>query len=171
MQPVKWIATLIALTGCRVAIDEPASYSTKQACKKLDLEVCNAAEGRSDYHFIWEKILSTNCVGSGCHEAGSTDKNAEKIRFDDFDLAYSTIFGVDSRIRTDLKIIEPGNPNASYMLFLMQAVPADQFEPASGLPITDPPEDVGFMPRSNGALCCQKLDAVKEWVTNGALKD
>lgn len=159
-------ASALALgAGCRVALDEPKSRSSVEACKVLDLEVCNAARGKSDYTFVYDKILSKNCTGSSCHQADSSDPMAALLPFDDKELAYASLVGAPSRIEQELLIVAPGKPRESYMLYLMQTITEDEFD----LPVNEPPDEVGFMPRSNSALCCQKLQAVEDWVSAGAM--
>ncbi|MCX5744093.1 MAG: hypothetical protein NT062_16515 [Proteobacteria bacterium] len=163
------LGVVFSSSGCRVVLEDPQSRVVQEACKDLTVQVCVDAADHADFTFIHEKILKPNCSSGSCHQSTSNDTKAAKLRFEDYDNAYADLVHVPSRVRTDLEIVVPGEPDKSYLLFLMHAVAAADF--VSDLPIADPPESVGFMPRNNSVLCCQKLGAVERWVANGAPKD
>ena len=72
--------------------------------------------------------------------------------------------GVQSTFSPNHKLVVPGNPEASYLFFLMRGLPPDAVTD-----FVEPPSDIGYMPQGNETLCCQKLDAVERWIRAGAL--
>ncbi|MBA3538689.1 MAG: hypothetical protein H0T79_03610 [Deltaproteobacteria bacterium] len=164
--------TLVGGTACRLDLDTPLTYKDV-TCEPLDVPVCRDATEHSDFTWIHANVLAKNCNGTACHVDGGTNKDAARLKFDDKALAYNTLVDpgdgpIMSQIQTDLPLIAKGEPERSYMLFLMKAVPRSEFVPSD---IPEPPKEAGYMPRGNGILCCQKLDAVERWVAAGANND
>ena len=59
-----------------------------------------------------------------------------------------------------------GDPNKSYLMVMLRGVTPAEFDP----PLDEPPRSVGYMPQNAGGvvMCCQKLDAIKQWIMEGA---
>ena len=73
--------------------------------------------------------------------------------------------GTDSNLQPGKKRVVAGDPASSYLFFIVHGLDGNQGT------FTNPPSNVGFMPMSNSALCCQKIDALERWITAGALND
>jgi hypothetical protein len=83
-------------------------------------------------------------------------------------MAYSHLVNFDSILTPGYKLVVPGQPNASYVLVMLGKIqPQDATPPAPPIPV-----NIGLMPQNAGVLlCCQKLDAVEQWIANGALNN
>lgn len=155
-------------TGCRIDLDRREEV---RLCEPSDrIPVCLEAEGHADFEWIQANIFSTNCSGDVCHSPGDNGEPPSGKLDLSAGRAYETLLGSDglgvmSAHDEEHKLVEPGNPNASYLVYIMKGVLADADEPA----FTPPPDSVGFMPMSNNTLCCQKIDAIIRWIEAGAL--
>jgi hypothetical protein len=171
----------LVLGGCRVGLE--ATYEPP-ACVTSMKPVCTGAENYQDFASITENILNRNCTGSSCHEKGGSAPKAQRLVFDQGPLvAYQTMVnnpdhtqphvGSDGQVFSDIEVgediplVAPGEPDMSYLLYAMHAVPQNEF----GFTVAGKPPQVGFMPYNSGTLCCQKLDAVQRWIAAGAHND
>lgn len=146
-------------------------------CNPGQSNVCMQGDQQTGDYFTWLKanMFSTNCSTDDCHGA-TTNGQAPGGRFlltDD--MAYMNLLGkgeadmgpaplVASVEDPNHKLVTPGNPSASYLLFILKGIRADEGTP----PFQEPGESVGYMPQSNSTLCCQKLDVVRRWIEAGA---
>jgi hypothetical protein len=127
---------------------------------------CLEADGYQNLANIETKIFKTSCVFSGCHNGGATDAGRMNLKET---FAHASIVGVDSEVELGRKIVEPGNPAASYLLLMLgEIAPADADPPAG-----PPPGSIGLMPQNAGGmlLCSQKRGAIVRWIEAGALDD
>jgi len=172
---------LACVAGCKYDLqhgEKPIDGGTldPRGCKLSTASICEAA-GRdmpSDFAWLQANMFSTNCSGSDCHGApqGSTPPSGGISLASGF--AYKALLGkeaadtgpaplVVSDYDPDHNLVEPGNPEASYLLYILHGLGPEHA--AGFLP---PPDDVGFMPQNNATLCCQKLDVVERWIRAGA---
>jgi len=100
---------------------------------------------------IQTSIFNTNCALSGCHVGGSA------VLPGSMDLrsgqAFSNIVGVASEQRPALNRVEPGDPDASYLVRKIEGGP-----------------DVmgSRMPSGRPNLSAAQIDLVREWIADGA---
>ena len=161
---------VLALAGCRVSIDTPVSDAevVGRGCSIGQSTSCVGSVGKQDFTWIWQNILSNNCLGSSCHQAGATGK-AKETPYDDKVKAYTSLVNLPSHVNPDPSVIlvVPGQPAKSYLRVMLGDLKASEFSP----PTTPPPSDVGLMPQAGSSLCCQKLDAIDAWIMAGAPND
>jgi hypothetical protein len=178
------LAAVLAMS-CRYDLD---TYDQPSACAvRDDIAVCAEAAMHSDFRWLQDNLFSTNCSGDACHNPFKNGRppTGKIVLVEDLakgTTAYETLLGADrtgapSDIEAGRKLVDPGNPNNSYLMFLLRGVPA----PPSSQPLlvdapearqfNEPPESVGYMPKDNNTLCCQKLDAVRRWIAAGAPND
>jgi hypothetical protein len=153
--------------GCKIDLDKADvdASTTGRTCKVGTSAGCVQAEQHSDLTWIKQNIFMANCFGSSCH-TGATASG----KLDLTDDPYMTLLGpsgtgVASNLSPSHKRVVPGDPSMSYLFFLIHGLDGDLgiFE--------EPPKTVGYMPMSNAAICCQKIDAVKRWIEAGAMND
>jgi hypothetical protein len=175
---VALLSALLVL-GCRIDLDKNESMLGRQ-CIESDVAVCQEAESHSDFEWIQKNIFSSNCSGKDCHgyvQDGTPD--GKFVLTGELDpvsdpegvmAAYRTIMGanregVTSMVDDTRTIVVAGKAEQSYLYFIMRGINPEQGEP----PFSEPPDDVGYMPRRAKPLCCQKLDAIGRWIEAGAL--
>jgi hypothetical protein len=157
--------------GCRIDLDhnEQGDDMTGRSCKMSTATVCKEAETHSDFEWIESKIFVANCFGSSCHSDATSSGNRDLSKGH----AYATLMGpsgdgnVIANLDPNHRLVVPGEPENSYLFFLLKGVKATDSSP----PHAEPPSDVGYMPMSNATLCCQKIDAIERWITAGAMND
>ena len=93
---------------------------------------------------IQENILNKSCAFSGCHSAGSVNPNLS-------DNAFQNI--VNKQSSTGTNYITPNDPANSYLL--------QKVIGASGI-------NGSRMPLNNSALSQENIDAITEWINDGA---
>jgi len=168
------LALVLGASACKYDLDKGEE---KKFCKvSTSAAVCKEAEDMnvSDFAWLQTNMFSTNCSGKDCHGApmNGVDPAGRLILAEGY--AYKTLMGsdpgtapplVDSELTGRHKLVQPFEPEASYLFFMLKGIAAE-----NGLPRFEaPPEDVGYMPQSNNTLCCQKLEAVRRWIEAGAL--
>ena len=96
---------------------------------------------------ISEQIFALKCVG--CHGGGSPSANMSL----ESGVVAAEIINVASSQRSDLKRIDPGNPDDSYLLIKLRA-----------------DEDMVSqqMPLGGGALSDEQIEMVRKWIAGGA---
>ena len=100
---------------------------------------------------IQTNILNTNCALSGCHNGtGSSLPGSMDLRQG---VAFSSIVGADSEQRPALNRVEPGDPDASYLVRKIQGGPD----------ITG-----ARMPFGRANLTQAEIDVIREWISSGA---
>jgi hypothetical protein len=75
--------------------------------------------------------------------------------------------GVLSDVDKMHNLVVPGEPNKSYLFFMIRGVEASDGAP----PFSTPPATIGYMPSKSSVLCCQKIDAIERWILAGAPND
>jgi hypothetical protein len=173
------LAAALGAGACKIDLDKAIpDAGSMRACKVSQATVCQTAEAeqRSDFAWLQQNMFSTNCSGDDCHGEGvGGQPPGGKLVFAT-GFAYKSLLGkeptdpgpaplVATEFDPNHKLVEPGVPNASYMLFLLRHYRTTDASPA----FVEPPDDIGYMPQSNSTLCCQKLDAVERWIAAGAL--
>lgn len=163
-------AALLASAGCRIDLDHGEEA---RRCKTTNaagdpIPVCDEAESHSDFAWIESKILSANCFGSSCHgSATATGKLDLSVGHAYATLMGATGAGVLSDVDKVHNLVVPGEPNKSYLFFMIRGVEATDGSP----PFSTPPSTIGYMPSKSSVLCCQKIDAIERWILAGALND
>jgi hypothetical protein len=173
------LAAVLAM-GCRIDLDD---REVSRACKvRDDISVCREAADHSDFTWIQDNILSSNCAGKQCHglpEGAQTEPDGKIVLAKG--MAYAALLGpngtgAESDLEPGRLLVVPtgamdpehpeikGRPDQSYLFFLMRGVLASEGAP----PFAEPPDDIGYMPMDNNTLCCQKIDAVRRWIEAGA---
>jgi hypothetical protein len=111
---------------------------------------CQEATTRSDFEFVQESILSASCsLSTSCH-AGPAPAGGLSLVDGDSEAA---LIAVGSTLEPDFNLVEPGDPDASYLLMILGREPLP-----AGVVITNP------MPQANPPLCDEKIEAVARWV-------
>lgn len=162
-------AALLASAGCRIDLDHgDTDTMSGRSCKVSTAAVCQEAVMHSDFSWIESKIFAANCFGSSCH-TGTTASGKRDLTVGN---SYATLMGptgagVMASIDTSRTLVVPGRPEQSYLFFLIRGIEAAAGDP----PFTAPPASIGYMPMSNALLCCQKIDAIEQWILAGAMND
>ena len=166
MRAVLLVALLAG--GCRYDLDhhEADASVSGRSCKMATVAVCQEADSHSDFTWIKDKIFAANCFGASCH-TGTTASGKLDLTDDPYLALMGTGAGVMSNLDPAHQRIVPGDPANSYLFFILKGTEASSGTPA----FAEPPANVGYMPMSNGTLCCQKIDAIDRWITAGAVAD
>jgi hypothetical protein len=159
-------AALLA-TGCRYDLDEPTidANVTGRSCKVTTSASCQEAESHSDLTWIKTKVFAANCFGSSCHTG-----TAASGEIDLTDDPYTSLMGatgtggVKANLDPAHDRVVAGDPKQSYLFFIIRGVKAEEGSP----PFVEPSDEIGYMPMSTTPLCCQKIDAIERWITQGA---
>src|SRR5262245_20530756 len=122
MRAALFLAVLAtAATGCRLDLD---SREAETFCKiREDIPVCAEAASHSDFQWIEDNILKTNCGGKSCHFDDKGGKPEGKVVFAP-GMSYAALLGpdgmgADSDLAPGRKLVEPGSPKGSYLYFLL----------------------------------------------------
>jgi len=180
------VLPLLTLVACKIDLDEAPQQQmtvedggTGRACRvSTSAPSCLQAEAEmhSDFAWLQQNMFSTNCSGDKCHGNPTNGTEPTGVLRLGTGFAYKTLLGKEptdpgppplvTSGQSDIhRLVEPGNPKASYLLFIMKGFPGEEGTP----PFPEPDPDVGYMPQKNNTLCCQKLDAVERWIAAGAL--
>ena len=107
-------------------------------------------EGQSHGSYAWRrsaKYFAVSCAFSGCHSGG--DPAAGLSLEGDF---AARIVGVASEQRSDLKLVDPGNPNKSYLLIKVRG---DDEIISQRMPPGNP-------------LSAEQVEIIRAWIASGA---
>jgi hypothetical protein len=166
----------LLVSGCKIDLDHRTQETTGadaapmgRICTVSTASVCTTdAPNHSDFTWIQNKIFTNNCGSESCH--GSVTASGKL----DLSLSHSYValmgadgLGVQSKIDTSRKLVVPGNPNASYLFIILRAIGLSYAEP----PASPPPSNVGWMPMISDPLCCEKMDVIGSWITQGAMNN
>jgi len=132
-------AAVFALTAC-------SDHITTSTDMMFDREPPPVEEVVT-FSFVQENVLDVSCALSGCHAGGTFPELAAGR-------SYDNIVGVSSS--EGLKLIEPGDPDSSYLFIKITEGPG-----ISGQP----------MPYGGAPLPDATIDAVRKWIADGALND
>ncbi len=94
------------------------------------------------------EIFTPRCAFSGCHGGGSPAEDMSLAA----DVIAANIIDVNSNQQSDLKRVDPGNPDGSYLL---KKVIGDDIVGSQ-------------MPLSGGALSQEEIDRISAWIQDGA---
>jgi methionine-rich copper-binding protein CopC len=103
----------------------------------------------ADFQSIQDNVFTPICTK--CHIGLSAPEGLQL----DADHAYNMLVGVPSVEQSSLLRVDPGNPDASYLVH--------KIEGASGI-------DGGQMPLGETPLPQATIDAIRQWITHGAQK-
>lgn len=140
----------------------PADGSAPSMSSPINYKDCSYADDPESLNLLgagvtWKgrvsKIIEANC--SGCHGGTSPPEDLD-LRGDE---AYAKLMG-ESKQKPGMKLVEPGNPDASYLW----------------LKLTDHEDITGYpMPYNpltgEGKLREGELGDIQTWLVNGAIKD
>ncbi|MCY4604041.1 MAG: hypothetical protein OXE49_07400 [Gemmatimonadetes bacterium] len=93
------------------------------------------------------EVFAVSCAFSGCHSGG--EPAADLSLEGDF---AARIVGVDSGQRPDFKLVDPGNPNKSYLLIKVRGddeIISQQMPPGNPLP-------------------AEQVEIIRAWIASGA---
>lgn len=98
---------------------------------------------------LQENVFSTNCALSGCHAGPSPQQGLDLSA----GATHDNVVNVASTERPEVDRVEPGNPDASYLVH--------KIEGRSSI--------VGErMPLGREPLSQEQIDVIREWIANGA---
>ncbi len=161
------LAAVLLFAGCQIDLDSSSSKPKQATCTVNTVsQSCIDAANASDFTFVKTKIFDANCFGSACHEATGSAKLKFSKDVSQSD-AYANLMNYKSTVDPNYMVVVPGDPMASYMMLMVQKIPPAQMTP----PAADPPKNIGYMPQANPVLCCQKQDAIQNWIAAGAMND
>lgn len=104
----------------------------------------------ANFNSIQAKLFDTTCAVSGCHEGSGAPHGLQLSAGD----SYGLLVGVPSGEVPGLNRIEPFDPDNSYLIQKLEGTAA-----------------VGArMPRGGAALAQADIDAIRLWISNGALQ-
>jgi len=158
---------LVALSGCRIALEDTVEFSSR-TCAVSTATTCADALTHSDLKWIEDNVFN-KCTFSGCHNGAATDAGRMDLSPGK---SHATLVNVDSEIASGdmltgkAKLVTPMEPAKSYLLVMMRQLTPEQHDP----PLSAPPASIGYMPQNAGGVvtCCQKLDALTQWIEDGA---
>lgn len=106
----------------------------------------------SAFDEIQATIFTPSCALSGCHAGANAQQQMDLSE----GRSYGSIVGVPSRERPDLLRVDPGDPDASYLLMKIEGAP--------GI--------VGArMPLGRSPLSAAQIALVRSWIADGATED
>jgi len=159
------LASCVALVpACRISLEDGGSSVPVDSSVDAPLSPsCMEATTHSDLAFIEEKVFAQSCIFSGCHNGAATPAGRLDLRAG---MSFAELVNVDSALVPSYKYVVPGQPNQSYLLFMMQHIPPAMMSP----PATAPNPMIGYMPQNAGGrpLCVEKRDAIQRWIMAGA---
>jgi chloramphenicol 3-O-phosphotransferase len=150
-----WLALLAALitTGCAGNGDGLNSMGQAIGSSSSSSSSGAASSGGSsvtaDFQSIQDNVFTPIC--SKCHIGASAPEGLQL----DAAHSYNLLVGVPSVEESNLLRVKPGDPDDSYMVL--------KIEGASGI-------DGGQMPLGETPLPQSTIDAIRLWITNGAMK-
>lgn len=151
------------LIGCRMHIgddeeDQGGGVKPGSPCKmREDIQSCVDAASHSDFAWIETNIMPA-CAFSSCHNGASDTAGRTDLRKGQ---AYAHLVNFTSAIEPPRVHVVPNDVHKSYLMLMVH-----DFSPDMADPPTDAPAN--YMPKGAPALCCQKLDALEQWIMAGA---
>lgn len=101
---------------------------------------------------IQARVFTPSCAVSGCH-VGSAPREGLNLSNG---RSFSELVSVASIQKTDLLLVDPGNPDDSYLIHKLEGRPN----------ITDT-----RMPRGRSALPQATINVIRQWIADGALQN
>lgn len=149
---------LALVAGCRISLEpEPDAGAGRGCVVNMASPSCVDAVSHSDLTWIENNIFKSSCNFSGCH-GSATDLG----KLDLSTGSQPRLVNVASGLQPSRKLVVPNDIHASYLMLMVHDFTPDLATPAGSAP------PGGFMPKSQGLLCCQKLDAMERWIMAGA---
>ena len=105
----------------------------------------------SKFSSIQSNIFNKSCAISGCHDSGSQQAGLDLSS----GKAYGNLVNVPSSQKPNILRVKPGDPANSYLVM--------KLEGASGIS--------GRKMPLGGSLSTEQIDAIKQWISNGAKND
>ena len=102
-------------------------------------------------------ILTPRCATSACH-SGNPPANNVPVSLDE-DRAYQELVGVPSTQLPSMELVKPGDPAASYLVAKLRNTHLLEGGSGDRMPINAEP------------LGEDELQALEDWITNGAAND
>ncbi len=170
-----------ALAGCAVKVNcatTPAAQVCLDSCKtnpalsycKVDCSVNptdpSCAPPKTQFGEVYTIITSSTCLQ--CHSPGQVGVTTGKLDMSSADAAYANLVDVpvaDQTLAPGWVRVKAGKPDSS-MLYLKVAAAPTGFQPK--LPNGTAYHDA--MPLTGAPLTKAKLDLIKKWITDGAVK-
>lgn len=115
-----------------------------------DLEPCDEAQYHSDFQFVQDKVFTTSCAVSGCHDS---TKAAAGMNLS-AGVAYTNLVNVPSSGYSGWMRVVPGSSADSMLMVQVGGEPGPELE--------------GTMPWGQPQLCEPLIDAMKRWIVAGA---
>jgi hypothetical protein len=108
---------------------------------------------------LQQRVFARSCaLSSSCHSGAAAP---EELRLGSVDDLFATAVGESSRQAPTWLLIEPGQPQDSYLIRKLRNVELAA-QSSSGAPSTSMP------PPPNAALCEPKIRAIEAWILMGA---
>lgn len=145
------LLALLLTGGCRHTFEERPDASPTN---------CDLVAQTSDLTSLRSYVFEPHCNYSGCHSNSST----EDLQLEE--TAHAELVNVMSALDPNYRLVVPGQPKQSYLLYMLKKIPPLEMDP----PITTytEPPDSEFMPK-DFSICQEKIDAVERWIVAGAL--
>ncbi len=169
------LVALLATSACRLSLDDegetPPPDGGGRQCNYVPMNaVCADAAARpaesSKLGWIEQNIFVPNCGGPNCHGMGQGG-GMPTGRLVLTTASHDKLVNADATFATNRKLIVPGDVPKSYLMVIMRHLTLDQADP-SPAPV---PSGGRYMPLASPAVCCEKLDAMAKWITDGALNN
>lgn len=135
---IKYILLLIVLFTFTYCADQIVE-STPSIDEKIEPKIESPT-----FTNIQEEIFNKSCAFSGCHVSGSVNPNLSGNSFTNI---------VSKQSSTGMDYIKPNEPNNSYLL--------QKILGSNGI-------NGSRMPLNNSPLSQEKIDAITEWINDGA---
>jgi hypothetical protein len=161
MQPSRRIVMLAiaaafgAVSACN-GDDPPASPDAAVGADAAIPPSCIEATMHEDLDWIQDNILTPSCANfTACHR-GSANL-AGGLNLED-GMSEVNLVEVESLVvprlgQGSMKLVEPGDPDNSYLIVIMRGEPEELID-----------SSVGIMPYGNMPLCDQKIEAIARWI-------
>lgn len=133
---------LLLLTGCGSSSTTTSSSSTDDTSSGLEATLSS----------IQENIFTPTCAVSGCHSSASA---SEQLSLADGE-AFDNLVNVDAAQVSSLKRVDPSDPDNSYVIHKLEGTHTS----AGG--------SGAQMPKDANALSDEQINAIREWIENGA---
>jgi hypothetical protein len=168
------IVALLVTSACRLSLedDEPPAttdggrlcmpVTTNQAC--LDADSMPMVSGKLNW--IEQNIFTPNCGGGSCHGV-PVGGGAPLGRIVLTTASHDKLVNVDATFAVSRKLIVPGDVPQSYLMVILKHLALDQASPGPA----PAPSGGRYMPLGSPTICCQKLDAMARWITDGAMNN
>jgi hypothetical protein len=166
------IVALLVTSACRLSLedDEPPvttdggrlcmPVTTNQAC--LDADAMPAVSATLPW--IEQNIFTPNCGGGSCHGMPVGGGNPlGRILLTS--ASHDKLVDVDATFAVSRKLVVPGDVPKSYLMVILKHLTLEQADPSPA----PAPSGGRYMPLGSPTICCQKLDAMARWITNGAM--